>query len=55
LLPHAVCHQDQYQQEFECSFEAAIKGAFYAEEMRTMLSGSIFFVRPDLKKIVKDR
>jgi phage terminase large subunit len=26
--------EDQYQQEFECSFEAAIKGAFYAEEMR---------------------
>jgi len=23
--------EDQYQQEFECSFEAAIKGAFYAE------------------------
>jgi phage terminase large subunit len=30
--------EDQYQQEFECSFEAAIKGAFYAEEMRTMLA-----------------
>jgi phage terminase large subunit len=29
--------EDQYQQEFECSFEAAIKGAFYSEEMRTML------------------
>src|SRR4029077_6354346 len=28
--------EDQYQQEFECSFEAAIKGAFYADEMRTM-------------------
>ena len=30
--------EDQYQQEFECSFEAAIKGAFYAEEMRIMLN-----------------
>jgi phage terminase large subunit len=30
--------EDQYQQEFECSFEAAIKGAFYAEEMRSMLA-----------------
>ena len=30
--------EDQYQQEFECSFEAAIKGAFYAEEMRAMLA-----------------
>lgn len=28
--------EDQYQQEFECSFEAAIKGAFYAEELRVM-------------------
>jgi phage terminase large subunit len=25
--------RDQYRQEFECSFEAAIKGAFYAEEL----------------------
>jgi hypothetical protein len=30
--------EDQFQQEFECSFEAAIKGAFYADEMRTMLA-----------------
>ena len=30
--------EDQYQQEFECSFEEAIKGAFYAEEMRSMLA-----------------
>jgi hypothetical protein len=30
--------EDQYQREFECSFEAAIKGAFYAEEMRSMLA-----------------
>src|SRR5207253_2493523 len=25
--------EDQYAQEYECSFEAAIKGAFYAEEL----------------------
>jgi hypothetical protein len=25
---------DQFEQEYECSFEAAIKGAFYADEMR---------------------
>lgn len=29
---------DQYAQEYECSFEAAIKGAFYADEMRIMLA-----------------
>ncbi len=29
--------EDMYEQEMECSFEAAIKGAFYAKEMRTML------------------
>lgn len=26
--------EDQFAQEYECSFEAAIKGAFYAEELR---------------------
>jgi phage terminase large subunit len=26
----------QYQQEYECSFEAAIKGAFYGDEMQLM-------------------
>src|SRR5262249_8034014 len=26
--------EDRYAQEYECSFEAAIKGAFYAEELR---------------------
>jgi hypothetical protein len=26
---------DQYQQEFECSFEAAILGAYYGQEMRS--------------------
>lgn len=28
--------EDRYAQEFECSFEAAIKGAFYANELRDM-------------------
>ena len=27
---------DQYEQEFECSFEASITGAFYAEELERM-------------------
>lgn len=27
--------QDQYDQEFECSFEAAIKGAIYADELKS--------------------
>jgi len=27
---------DQYEQEFECSFEAAIMGAFYGKEMRVL-------------------
>lgn len=27
---------DRYEQEFECSFEAAIQGAFYAEQLRLM-------------------
>lgn len=30
----AIMTQDQYAQEFECSFDAAIQGAFYAEEFR---------------------
>lgn len=29
---------DAYEQEYECSWEAATKGAFYADEMRTMLA-----------------
>ena len=29
----AVMTEDEYQQEFECSFTAAIKGAIYAKEM----------------------
>lgn len=33
---------DEYEQEFECSFEAAIKGAFYAEELkRARLEGRV--------------
>ena len=27
--------EDRYEQEFECSFEAAIVGAYYAMEMKT--------------------
>ena len=27
--------EDRYEQEFECSFEAAIVGAYYAQEMKT--------------------
>lgn len=30
----AVMTQDEYQQEFECSFEAAVKGAIYANELQ---------------------
>jgi phage terminase large subunit len=30
--------RDEYAQEFECQWEAAIKGAFYADEMRAMLA-----------------
>ena len=29
--------EDRYEQEFECSFEAAIVGAYYAMEMKTAL------------------
>ena len=27
--------EDRYEQEFQCSFEAAIQGAYYAQEMKT--------------------
>lgn len=30
--------EDQYAQEYECSFEAAIKGAYFADELRRMES-----------------
>ncbi len=43
LLPQAELEDaqasmspDQYEQEFECSFEAAILGAFYGKEMRVL-------------------
>jgi phage terminase large subunit len=29
----AMMTEDEYQQEFECSFEASVKGAYYAKEM----------------------
>jgi len=39
---------DQYDQEFECSFEAAIQGAYYGQEMRdAMDSGRITTVDYD--------
>ena len=31
---------DRFEQEFECSFEAAIQGSFYAQEMKTATSDS---------------
>ena len=30
--------EDMYEQEMECSFEVAIKGAYYSKELRTMLA-----------------
>jgi len=39
---------DQYEQEFECSFEAAILGAFYGKEMRVLTdAGRITEVEAD--------
>jgi hypothetical protein len=32
--------EDQYLQEFECSFEAAIIGAYYGKEMRVLTDGN---------------
>ena len=32
-----IMGQDRYDQEFECSFEAAIQGAYYATEMRAVM------------------
>ena len=32
----AVMGEDRYEQEFECSFEAAIQGSYYGDEMRKM-------------------
>ena len=41
IIPHAelqaaraVMSQDEYDQEFECSFEASVKGAIYARELQ---------------------
>lgn len=31
-----IMSEDEYQQEFECSFEAAIKGAYYSTEIAAM-------------------
>lgn len=39
---------DQYEQEFECSFEAAIMGAYYGKEMRVLTdAGRITTVEAD--------
>lgn len=35
----AVMTEDQYAQEFECSFEASVKGAVYAREMQAAREG----------------
>lgn len=41
--------EDQYLQEFECSFEAAILGAYYGKEMRSLTeSGRITTVEYDV-------
>ena len=32
-----IMGRDRYEQEYECSFEAAIQGAYYAEEMRQVI------------------
>jgi phage terminase large subunit len=38
LVKEYAGRPDEYAQEFECQWEAAIKGAFYADEMRAMLA-----------------
>jgi hypothetical protein len=43
--------EDFYAQEYENSFEAAIQGAFYANEMRIMLSMRVAFVRSRLRMV----
>ncbi len=41
-----VMTREEYDQEFECSFEAAIKGAFYAQElMQARIEGRITLVQ----------
>jgi hypothetical protein len=32
-----IMGNDRYEQEYECSFEAAIQGAYYADEMRQVI------------------
>ena len=36
----SVMTQDEYDQEFECSFEAAVKGAVYSQELQAARLGS---------------
>ena len=48
LDAQASMSPDQYEQEFECSFEAAIMGAFYGKEMRVLTdAGRITQVEAD--------
>ena len=48
LDAQASMSPDQYEQEFECSFEAAIMGAFYGKEMRVLTdAGRITKVEAD--------
>lgn len=42
----AAMGQDRYEQEFECSFEAAIQGAYYAMEMKTAMQEDRITVVP---------
>src|SRR3990167_9603947 len=43
----ATMTQDEYDQEYECSFEAAVKGAIFGKELETARSGGGVTVGPD--------
>jgi phage terminase large subunit len=44
---------EEYQQEFECSWDASIKGAYYARQMQEAdLAGRIATVAPDASQLV---
>jgi hypothetical protein len=38
--------EDRYEQEFECSFEAAIQGAYYAQEMKQATENNRIVIVP---------
>jgi phage terminase large subunit len=46
----AIMSEDEFNQEFECSFEAAIQGAYYAEQMKRAKERRVCIVdhEPDL-------